>query len=284
MTVQASAPTRRARPIGWSGPAFVALGLALGGALIGLGNAIYTVQGSMSTIAAMLPLGYAFGAGMVATVNPCGVLLLPSLVAFYLGRDDGTGLSAPQRAGKALMLGATATLGFVTVFGLAGLIIGAGGRALVGAFPVGGLAVGVLLAGLGLWLSLTGRGFGILAASRAMGHVELRDDVRSLFVFGVAYAVTSLACTLPIFLVVAGSALAAGGPIAAAGQFVSYALGMGAVLTTVILGAAFCQAAIQRSLRRIVPHVHRLSAAFLLGAGLFMVYYWLTTGGLLRSP
>jgi cytochrome c biogenesis protein CcdA len=282
VTVQASAPTRRARPRGWSGLAFVSLGLALGGALIALGNAIYSVQGGMSTVAAMLPLGYAFGAGMVATVNPCGVLLLPSLVAFYLGRDDGIGQSAPQRAGKAFMLGATATLGFVTVFGMVGLIIGAGGRALVGVFPIGGLAVGVLLAGLGLWLSLTGRGFGILAASRAMGHVELRDDVRSLFVFGVAYAVTSLACTLPIFLVVAGSALAAGGPIAAAGQFVSYALGMGMVLTTVILGAAFFQAAVQRSLRRVVPYVHRLSAAFLLGAGLFVINYWLTTGGLLR--
>jgi cytochrome c-type biogenesis protein len=282
MTVQASVPARRARPIAWSGLAFVALGLALGGALIALGNVVYSVQGGVSTLASMLPLGYAFGAGMVATVNPCGVLLLPSLVAFYLGRDDGNDLSAPRRAGKALMLGATATLGFVTVFGVVGLIIGAGGRALVGAFPIGGFAVGVLLAGLGVWLSLTGRGFGILAASRAMGHVELRSDLRSLFVFGLAYAVTSLACTLPIFLVVAGSALAAGGPVAAAGQFISYALGMGVILTTVILGAAFFQAAVQRSLRRVVPYVHRLSAAFLVGAGLFVINYWLTTGGLLR--
>jgi cytochrome c-type biogenesis protein len=256
--------------------------MALGGTLISLGNAIYSVQGGVSSLAAMLPLGYAFGAGMVATVNPCGVLLLPSLVAFYLGRDDEASLAAPQRAGKALVLGAMATLGFVTVFGIAGLVIGAGGRALVSTFPIGGLAVGVLLAGLGAWLAISGRGFGILAASRAMSQVELRDDLGSLFVFGIAYAVTSLACTLPIFLVVAGSALAAGGPVAAAGQFVSYALGMGMILTTVILGAAFFQAAVQRSLRRVVPYVHRLSASFLVGAGLFVINYWLTTGGLLR--
>ena len=281
MTVPASAHSNRARRVERSGLVFVTLGIALGGTLIALGNAIYSVQGGVSTVAAMLPFGYAFGAGMVATVNPCGVLLLPSLVAFYLGRDDEAGLSAAQRAGKALVLGAMATLGFVTVFGIVGLVIGAGGRALVSTFPIGGLAVGVLLAGLGAWLAISGRGFGILAASRAMGHVQLAGDLRSLFVFGVAYAVTSLACTLPIFLVVAGSALTAGGPIAAAGQFVSYALGMGMILTTVILGAAFFQAAVQRSLRRLVPYVHRLSAAFLLGAGLFIVYYWLTTGGLL---
>lgn len=281
MTVQVSAPAARVRRIEWRGIAFVALGLALGGLLIALGNSIYLLQGGVSTVAALLPFGYAFGAGMVATVNPCGVLLLPSLVAFYLGGGNEAELSARQRAGKALLLGTVATLGFVTIFAVVGLVIGAGGRALAGAFPIGGLAVGVLLAGLGAWLAVSGRGFGILAASRAMGHVQLADDLRSLFVFGVAYAVTSLACTLPIFLVVAGSALAAGGPIAAAGQFVSYALGMGTVLTTVILGAAFFQSAVQRSLRRVVPYVHRLSAAFLLGAGLFMVYYWLTTGGLL---
>ena len=282
MTVQASLASSRVQRIDWLGLAFVALGLVLGGALIALGNVVYVVQGGISTVATLLPLGYAFGAGMVATVNPCGVLLLPSLVAYYLGRGDEFGLSAARRAGKALLLGATATLGFVSIFAVVGLAIGAGGRAIAGAFPIGGLAVGVLLTGLGAWLALSGRGFGILAASRAMGHVELRDDLRSLFVFGVAYAVTSLACTLPIFLVVAGSALAAGGPIAAAGQFVSYALGMGTILTAVILGAAFFQAAVQRSLRRVVPYVHRLSAAFLLGAGLFVINYWLTTGGLLR--
>ena len=282
MTVQVSVYASRARRVEWSGLTFVALGLALGGGLIASGNSVYAVQGGVSTLAAMLPLGYAFGAGMVATVNPCGVLLLPSLVALYLGRDHEVGPSGLQRTGKALMLGATATLGFVMVFGIVGLVIGAGGRALVSAFPVGGLAVGVLLTGLGVWLALSGRGFGILAASRAMGHVELRDDLRSLFMFGVAYAVTSLACTLPIFLVVAGSAFAAGGSIAAAGQFVSYALGMGMILTAVILAAAFFQAAVQRSLRRVVPYVHRLSAAFLVGAGLFVINYWLTTGGLLR--
>ena len=158
--------------------------------------------------------------------------------------------------------------------GLVGLAFGAGGRALAALFPLGGLLVGVGLAGLGAWLALTGRGFGIVAASGAMGRVELRDDLRSLFLFGVAYAVTSLACTLPIFLVVAGSALAA------AGQFVSYALGMGSVLTTVILAAAFFQSLVQRSVRRVVPHVHRLSASFPLGAGIFVIDYWVRSGGL----
>ena len=282
MTTGVSVPTERPPRIRWQGLGFLVLGLILGGLLIAAGNTVYAVQGGMSTLASLLPLGYAFGAGMVATVNPCGVLLLPSLVALYLGGGEAAELSGPQRAGKALMLGLMATLGFVAIFAVVGLAIGAGGRAVVAAFPLGGLLVGVVLGVLGAWLALSGRGLGISTASRAMGRVQLGDGLLSLFLFGVAYAVSSLACTLPIFLVVAGSALAAGGLVAAAGQFVSYALGMGMVLTAVILGAAFFQGMVQRSVRRIVPYVHRLAASFLLGAGIFVVNYWLTTGGLLR--
>jgi cytochrome c-type biogenesis protein len=278
---EASARIEGRPPPAWQGLGFLVLGVALGGVLISAGNALYAVQGGVSTLASLLPLGYAFGAGMVATVNPCGVLLLPSLVAYYLGRGEAAEPSGWRRAGKALLLGLMATLGFITLFAIVGLAMGAGGRALAAAFPIGGLLVGVALAGLGAWLALSGRQLGLLAASRAMGHVRLGDDLRSLFLFGVGYAVASLACTLPIFLVVAGSALAAGGPLAAVGQFVSYALGMGTVLTAVILGAAFFQGAVSRSVRGLVPYVHRLAASFLIGAGLFVVHYWLTTGGLL---
>jgi cytochrome c biogenesis protein CcdA len=264
------------------GFAFLALGLALGGLLISARNAVYLAQGQVATLAALLPLGYAFSAGMVATVNPCGVLLLPSLVAFYLGRGEAGPLSPAQRAGRALLLGAMATVGFVALFAIVGLIIGAGGYAVARVFPIGGLLVGIVLVGLGAWLALTGRSLGLLMASRAMERVQLGDDLRSLFTFGVAYAVCSLACTLPIFLVVASSALAAGSPLVAAGQFVSYALGMGSVLIAVILGAAFFQGAVLRWVRGIVPYVHRLAAAFLIGAGLFVTSYWWAAAGWLR--
>ena len=281
MTPSVVAGLGRRVPIERRGVAFLLLGVGLGALMIAGSRTVYEVQSGVATLAAVLPLGYAYGAGMVAAVNPCGVLLLPSLVAYYLTHTDGAGASAPRRAARAVLLGLTATLGFVLLFAVVGLVIGAGGRALAAAFPIGGLLVGLVLAALGAWLTLSGRGLGVLAASRAMGGVELRADARSLFLFGVAYAVTSLSCTLPIFLVVGGSALGAGGVLAAAGQFVSYGVGMGTMLTTVVLAAAFFQGAVARSLRALVPHVHRLSAAFLLGAGLFIVNYWLTATGYL---
>src|SRR5712691_9100913 len=97
----------------WHGLGFTVLGLALGGLLIAAGDRVYLLQGSVSTLASFLPVGYAFGAGMVATVNPCGILLVPSLVAYYLSQGEQMPLTAWQRAGKALLLGLMATLGFV---------------------------------------------------------------------------------------------------------------------------------------------------------------------------
>lgn len=266
----------------WTGVAFALLGLALGGLLIAAGSGVYALEGTVSTLAALLPVGYAFGAGMVATANPCGILLVPSLVAYYLSQGEAIPLTGWQRAGKALLLGLMATLGFVTLFALVGLVVGAGGGALAAAFPFGGLVIGIVLTVLGAWLALSGRDLGILAASQALGQVKLGNNPASLVLFGVGYAICSLSCTLPIFLVVAGSALAAQGLVGAATQFVAYALGMGTVLTVVIIAAAFFQTAVARFVRTLVPYVHRLAASFLLGAGIFITHYWLAGVGFLR--
>ena len=84
-----------------------------------------------------LPLAYAFGAGMVAAVNPCGFMMLPSFAAFYLsgGRqgslDAAVNISLTQRGLKALTMSGLVTLGFILVFGLIGVIVSVGGRGLL---------------------------------------------------------------------------------------------------------------------------------------------------------
>ena len=45
------------------------------------------IEAGLANLARLLPLGYAFGAGMVASVNPCGVLLLPSFAFLQLKGD-----------------------------------------------------------------------------------------------------------------------------------------------------------------------------------------------------
>lgn len=259
--------------------AAVALLLAL---LAALRN---TAESTVAGVAGLLPFGWAFAAGMVASVNPCGFFLLPAYLSYHLSAGAGAPTRAPAvvRALHALLLGLAATAGFVVVMTAAGVVIGATGQQLVRVFPYAGVAVGAALAGLGIWLLVTRRSFGITAAGRLA--VTPRRGVTNVFLFGVAYAIGSLSCTLPIFLLVAGSALTAGSLAGSTAQFVSFGLGMGTILIAVTLGAAFFRDAVTRSLRRLLPHVHRTSALFLVGAGGYLVYYWVALSGLiLPSP
>ncbi|MCS7226817.1 MAG: hypothetical protein NZ821_07490 [Gloeomargarita sp. SKYB31] len=207
------------------------------------------ITASVASLAEILPVGYAFAAGMVSSVNPCGFFMLPSYLAFYLGTQeaDYATLSVGRRLLRALLVGGAVTLGFVASFGVVGGVVALGGRWLMSIFPVAGIAIGVGMVGLGIWLLVSHQNLGIMAASRVV--VTPRRTLRNVFLFGMAYAVGSLSCTLPIFLVVVGSALASRGLGASLGQFVSYALGMGAVLILLTVSAALVRDAVALWLR-----------------------------------
>ncbi|MBI3953628.1 MAG: cytochrome c biogenesis protein CcdA [Chloroflexi bacterium] len=217
---------------------------------------------------------------MVSAVNPCGFAMLPAYVAFQLGEgaEAQGAYSVSGRALRAVGMGLLVTLGFIAMFAAAGSAIAAGGRALIQVVPWVALVIGGGMVLLGLW-SLSGRHLGILAASRV--PVPATRGWRAIFLYGLAYGVASLSCTLPVFLAVVGSVLASQGLAAGVGQFVLYALGMGLVLTVVSLATAFFREAVGRSVRLLLPYVERAGAVLLLLAGLLIIFYWLTIGGLL---
>ncbi len=237
-------------------------------------------EAAMANLAALLPVGYAFAAGMVASVNPCGFFLLPSYISYNLGTEEEGfyDASSASRLMKALTLGVVATAGFIVVFTIVGSLISAGGQWLVRIFPYAGVVIGAAMILLGLYLLITHRTLGIMAASRVT--VSRERNLRNVFMFGIAYAIGSLSCTLPIFLVVVGGALASQGLAASFSQFISYALGMGAILVAVTIGSAMFQGSVANSLRQLMPYVHRISALFLVAAGAYLIYYWVFYAGL----
>ncbi len=268
--------------VGWGGRLLPLAGAGLMVAAV-MGLLLLTrdrAEAFVANATVLLPVGYAFGAGMVSSVNPCGFFMLPSYLSYYLGTEEQGRSGAPGvfLAFNAVGLALVATAGFVLVFAAVGSVIALGGRPLVAYFPYGGLLIGVAMAALGLWLLVRHQSFGIAAASRVM--VTPRRNLLNGFLFGLAYAIGSLSCTLPIFLVVVGSALVTRGFGASLGQFVAYSLGMGTVLVAAIIGTALFRGAVTRALGRLVPHVHTASALFLIAAGLYLVYYWVVVGGL----
>lgn len=255
--------------------------------------------GLVSNLADLIPLGYAFGAGMVSTVNPCGFAMLPAYLGLYLGSKhlgpglhsgaatyggDSAAAAIPAQVIRAVLVAAVVTGGFVILFGGFGLLFSAGGRPIVKLVPWVALGIGVVLGLMGIAM-LLGRHFSASFAARMAARLGDPGTVsiRGFFVFGVAYATASLSCTLPIFLTVVAGSLAVSGFASAALQFVSYALGMGLVVLVLTLGVAAFKGAAVGGLRRALPYVEKVSALLMIVAGSYIVYYWLFKGGLIDS-
>ncbi len=228
----------------------------------------------------MTALLFAFGAGMLATVNPCGFALLPAFFAYYLGTPTDAAPERTQtasviaRVGQGFMVGLAVSAGFAMVFTLAGLLVSVGLRSLVGAVPWAAVVIGVGLVTLGL-MFLTGhqiqfrltRGTG-QSAKQAAGY-------RGLVAFGAAYAVASLSCTLAVLLAVVAQATATANPVQLLGVFAAYALGAASVLVALAIAAALAKETLTRKIRAVLPVVTRLGGAVLVLSGIYLVLYWL---------
>ena len=121
----------------------------------GLVEALSSNSGNfLGSLGTLLPLGFAFVAGLVSAVNPCGFAMLPAYLGLYLGNEQSRGDGRSMRSlGRAIIVGGTVTFGFVALFSLAGIAIGLGGHSVIQeATPWFGVAVGVALAIAGAWL------------------------------------------------------------------------------------------------------------------------------------
>jgi cytochrome c biogenesis protein CcdA len=214
------------------------------------------------------PVLYAFALGLVAAVNPCGFPLLPAyLVTFTSG---GTAEGWARRTARGLGAGCCVTAGFLVVFGALGLAVESGVRLVFGWVPWVMVPVGLALAGAGV-LAVVGRLPAVALPGPSLGG---RRWPLSMAVFGVAYAVASLSCALPLFLAAVAGSFVRLGPAQGAATAVAYALGMGlfvvgASLAVAVGGGQALQRA--RPLGRVVP---RLAGLVLALVGAYLAVYW----------
>lgn len=286
--------TARAPTLRWPARAWIAAGVsaavlalavaggvrsspAAWGPLIFVESLSAHMSGVFLLLGTKAPLGYAFVAGMVASVNPCGFVLLPAYLGYYLA-DDRDSARSRGRAGRALAVSATVTASFALLFGLAGILANLASSALTSSLPWIGTAVGVgliLLAGL----LAAGREMTLPLALRAAQHLNAATRTRGLggyAAYGAAYGLASLGCTLPIFIAVVGTSLQLHGLADAVGQFLLFGTGMGAVLAVLTIATAWSGDGLIRRTRVLGRHIGWASAILLWLAGAYVVYYWLT--------
>lgn len=218
-----------------------------------------------------VPVGLALGAGLLAAVNPCGFALLPAYLSMLvLGDGPAAGGSlAPVR--RALALTGAMTVGFVAVFGAFGLLAAPAADAVARRLPWVSVLIGITLVGLGAWL-LAGRQLPMLMPRIATGPAVTLRFV-PMVLFGAAYAIASLGCTIGPFLAVVVAGFQAGTVLQGVGLFLAYALGMALAVGAAALAVALARESLVRGMRRTAPVISRISGGLLVLTGAYVAWY-----------
>ena len=215
------------------------------------------------------PFAYAFTCGLVAAVNPCGFPMLPAYLSYFIGLDD-EGTDRGGRVLRAIASAGAVSLGFLAVFATLGIPINAGVTAIYEVMPWLTIVIGVLLIALGIAM-LGGWKPIVLLPRLDRGGRSRRFG--SMVLFGVSYAIASLGCTLPVFLVVVAGTVERSNPLSGILAFLTYCLGMTVVLMTVSVALALARDGLVRRLRELTRFVDRASGALLVAVGAYLIWY-----------
>ena len=216
-------------------------------------------------------LSLAFITGMLAAVNPCGFILLPTYLLYFLGLTSAD--AGVQRApmNRALKVSAAVSGGFLGVFLVVGMVtefftnwIDTNAKYATG-------AIGVVLVGLGIAMLF---GYRLPITTPKLDAGGRDRTFWSMFVYGIAYAVASIGCTLPLFTVNLFGAARREGFFAGVANIVAYGAGMALLVTALTVSLAAANIGLLKVLRRGVQYVEMVAGAFVLLSGLYLLWYF----------
>ena len=217
------------------------------------------------------PFAIAFGAGLVATMNPCGFAMLPAYLSYFMGLNDDEETNRASSLRRALVIGGVMSGAFLLVFGLFGLLITAGFRTVIDWIPFIALGIGGLIVVLGIAMLF---GYELTVSLPKAKSGKKGKGLRGVFGFGLSYSVASLSCTLPVFLAVVATQLTAASFVSGVATFLVYGVGMSIMLVGVTVALALGKQRVVRMLRSSARYINRVSGAVLVIAGSYIVWFW----------
>jgi cytochrome c-type biogenesis protein len=171
-----------------------------------------------------LLIAFAFGGGLLASISPCILAMLPVNLS-YIGT-----LNVTSR--RAAVWNATGfVLGVVTILSMFGLFASVAGAIMVEWRGYINLAVGVII----IWMGLSIGGVVHLPLPLPRSPISL-PPFAGTYGVGLTFALVSSPCASPVLLAVLAAAGATGSPIWSVVTMVAYALGY----TAVIFAASLC--------------------------------------------
>jgi cytochrome c-type biogenesis protein len=215
-------------------------------------------------------MGLSFLRGMVATVNPCGFILLPTYLMYFLGMQGELPGSQRATVRRALLVSASLSAGFMAVFVSVGLVTYHFTNWINQNAKYATVVIGVGLIVLGVAMLL---GYKLPINTPRLDAGGRTQGIGSMFVFGIAYAVASIGCTIGLFLptLFAVRAEGIGSSIA---RVAAYGLGMGLLVTALTVALAVANTTLLKVLRGGMQYVQTIAAVFVVLSGLYLVYYF----------
>jgi cytochrome c biogenesis protein CcdA len=207
----------------------------------------------------------------MAAVNPCGFVLLPTYLIYYLGlelgRDNETSVTTLRRS---LTVGASVSAGFVGLFLIVGIISRAFTTVIRDNAKYAALVIGIALIAMGVAML---RGWKPPIAQPDVS-VERKRTVWNMVLFGVVYAIASIGCTIGLLISVILGSVNRDGFASGVVSIVLYGAGMGLLVTSLTVALAFARVGLVGALKRSLRWFDRVSAIFVLLTGLYLSWYW----------
>lgn len=208
---------------------------------------------------------------MLAAINPCGFVLLPAYLVYFLGMEQGPRTSERAGVRRALLVSLAVSGGFLAVFLVVGLIAKYSTTWFVDRAPWVALFIGAGLVVLGVAMVFGYR----LPFTTPKLDVGRRDrTVRSMFVYGCAYAIASIGCSMPLFSATVLGGISTDGIATGVAAIAMYGLGMALVVTGLTVALAFANSGLLRVLRRGMHWVEQVTGVVLLLTGIYLMWYW----------
>lgn len=217
-------------------------------------------------------MGLSFLRGLVAAVNPCAFVMLPTYLMYFLGLDGHLPGSQRATVRRALVVSAAVSSGFMAVFVVVGVISQYVTTWLESNARYATLAIGLVFIGLGVAMLI---GYHLPVQTPRLDPARPDRSVGAMAVYGVAYAVASIGCTLPLFstVVLFGNVDRAGWASGVA-HVTAYGAGMALIVTALTVALAVANTGLLRVLRAGSEYVDRIAALFVLLSGVYLVYYF----------
>ena len=227
----------------------------------------------------------AFSAGLVTFVNPCGFALLPVYITYYFKNEGLEKSNLLKKIFAGLILGLIVSSGFVAIFSLIGVIVSYAGRALLRYVGWFDLLIGVLLIIIGfVYLFNLNSKINLNKLANFWEKLKsnkLKNKYLSFFFYGMGFAIASLGCTLPIFLLVVTSAVKASGFLNGIFIFLIYAAGMSLFMILFSIAVALSKTAIEKTLKNWMPYIYKFGALVVIVAGAYLIYNQIVLGRLI---